>query len=184
MLNKWRGWLLMSVVAVCGANIIGVYEPVRAQEVTYSLENTELANPTSEVTGSIEYNNGYIEGSLYADVNGSEEEFSLGLENATTQPLILDGNGGDYLQLDLNQFLNGQQGQTVQIVSNDSYLDYNSNELLDNFEGGGQLTAEVASTPEPTSSIATVIAVTFGLVVSGKRRKLSAREKMRTAHER
>jgi len=62
MQTNWKVWILSIVAAVGGANIIGVNEPVRAQEVTYTIGSAQLSSGWDVTGGSIEYSNGGIEG--------------------------------------------------------------------------------------------------------------------------
>jgi len=191
MLTNWRVWILTSVAAVGGAYIIGVSEPVRAQQVTYTIDNLVLANDAAIVVqnGSIEYSNGAIDGGSLVlrslrTGEGIVFDFSSS-ENNSEVNFASSPDGQDGLSIYLAGDLTGSAGQEVGILTTSDWMVGNSQGFYDYyFEEGGEVTDAVASTPEPTSSMATIIAVTFGLVVSGKRRKLSAREKKRTGYER
>jgi len=190
MQTKARAWILTSVVAVTGAYIIGVNEPVRAQEVTYNIENAYLTSG-NEVTGSIDYDNGEIVGGTLTidDALYVGDDATGGLDiNKTNSPdqiffFTPQIAGSRYFEITLDEDLTGAEGQTVEIVNSESgYVAEDGYDIP--LESGGDVTDVVASTPEPSSTMGTVLAVTFGLVLRGKRRKLSTREKERIAHER
>jgi len=192
MLTNWRVWILTSVAALGGAYIIGVSEPVRADsDVTYTLENVEIQGGY-DLTGTIVYD------TTDGDISSANVELTSGggdLESSyllAPDPSDSDGiqifelNSGNFGIIQFANPLTGLVNDTVDIdtAANASYVPY-QNGNLNVLEGDvTDAPPETISTPEPTSSIATVIAVTFGLVVSGKRRKLSAREKKHKAHER
>jgi hypothetical protein len=189
MLTNWRVWILTSVAAVGGAYIIGVSEPVRADsDVTYTLENVEIQGGY-DLTGTIVYDttDGDISSANVELTSGGGdlESFSL-LDEYTNDSGITIISGQNYGYITFAKPLTGLVNDTVYIdtAANASFVPYQYGNL--NVSEGDVTDAppETISTPEPTSSIATVIAVTFGLVVSGKRRKLSAREKKRTGYER
>jgi hypothetical protein len=191
MLTNWRVWILTSVAALGGAYIIGVSEPVRADsDVTYTLENVEIQGGY-DLTGTIVYDttDGDISSANVELTSGGGdlESFSLLYEfTADDYRGITIKSGQNYGDIEFAKPLTGLVNDTVDIdtAANASYVPY-QNGNLNVLEGDvTDAPPETISTPEPTSSIATVIAVTFGLVVSGKRRKLSAREKKRTGYER
>jgi len=187
MLTNWRVWNLTTVAAVGGAIIIGVTAPVRAAEVTYTLENAELTNDDA-VTGSLFFDtsdNKITQASISVSSNGTVID-SYGI-NPNDTPVsyevgLTDGSAFTSY-IDLATQLTGAGGQTVQILTNEGLIVLPPNGSQTGYDDyyfqQGSVTDVSAgpssvpgSVPEPSSIMATVTAVTLGVVLRRKKRKV------------
>jgi len=176
MLNTWRVRILTAVVAVGGAYIIGVPLPARAAEVTYNLVSVESAGGV-EVTGYFVYdgsNDTYLSGEATAVENtGQVEYLAVNVPPGTDCCVYYSSQGTDIneIALSFDTDVTGTPGQVLTLQA--SYVIY--------YPGGpysardpivqGEVVA-APSVPESSSILATVTAVTIGVVLRGKKRKI------------
>jgi len=177
MRSKWEVQLLTTVVAVC-AVLYGYVAPVRAAQVTYNIENAELANGWA-VTGSIDFDNveGILDGgSVNVNEGGGDDEvfdiYSDGvaygvalLNQSKTQSLVITtGIGSSPYNL------TGTPGEEEPINAPESYLylGYSADTIA--FDSG--YVTDGPSVPEPSSIMATVTAVTLGVGLRRMKRKV------------
>jgi len=178
MLNNWRVRILTAVVAVGGAYIIGVPLPARAAEVTYNLVSVESAGGV-EVTGYFVYdgsNDTYLSGEATAVKNtGQVDYLAVDVPPGTDCCVYYGSQGTDIDEIDLtfDTDVTGTPGQVLTLQA--SYVIY--------YPGAGSpysardpiVQGEVVaapSVPESSSILATVTAVTIGVVLRGKKRKI------------
>jgi len=180
--TKWRVWILTTVAAVGGAYILGVTAPVRAASVvTYTLENAELIGG-DDVTGSIDYD---VEDEeiLGADLtisstSGSEVEVIDTVIDADRSSVSFSGSGGISF-LAVASDLTGAAGQEVAIDTEESYISepgYTVAFVQGSVTDGS---AGPSSVPEPSSIMATVTAVTLGVVLRRMKRGAALLERQR-----
>jgi len=167
------------VAAVGGASILGMTAPVRAASVvTYTLENAELADG-DDVTGSIYFDvaNDVITGAnLTVESNNVPVDFFSALAGTgSATSVVLEDQQGYNAEIALTTALTGDVGEDVPLVT------YNNNDSL-TIPGEGEVefaqgsvsdgSAGPSSVPEPSSILATVTAVTLGVVLRAKKRKV------------
>jgi len=177
MRSKWEVQLLTTVVAVC-AVLYGNVAPVRAAQVTYNIENAELANGWA-VTGSIDFDNvegQLVGGSVNVNEGGGDEEvfdmlsygfaYAVALSNQSeTQIMVIDtGIGDDIVSL------TGSPGEEEPINTEHSSVIVGTTGDQYAFDSG--YVTDGPSVPEPSSIMATVTAVTLGVGLRRMKRKV------------
>jgi len=176
MRSKWEVQLLTTVVAVC-AVLYGVQAPVRAAQVTYNLENAELANGWA-VTGSIDFDTvaGKLDGgsvSVY-EGGGDVELFDVDSEDGASFEDLTNTTGTQIIQLVVGNpsiyDLTGTPGEEAPLNTSNSLLSIKSTSAVYRFGTGS--VSDGPSVPEPSSIMATVTAVTLGVVLRRKKRKV------------
>jgi hypothetical protein len=175
MRSKWEVQLITTVVAV-SAVLYGYVAPVRAAQVTYNLENAELANGWS-VTGSIEYepSGGIIDGGSVSVIEGGGEAVVIDNYEGPGKPyeVILEDNDDSLvMQLETGTEggvypLTGNAGESAPIIVY-SYIGTGDGIVL--FVSG--YVTDGPSVPEPSSIMATVTAVTIGVGLRRMKRKV------------
>jgi len=164
------------VAAVGGAYILGVTAPVRAASVvTYTLENAELAGG-DDVTGSIDFEvaNEEITGAnLIVSYNGSPVDVYDQVYGGDATLVYVEDGFGDTSQIQFASDLTGAAGEDVAIATY-SGIFYVPGIGVDYFVQGSVTdgSAGPSSVPEPSSIMATVTAVTLGVVLRAKKRKV------------
>jgi len=185
IVTNWRVWILTTVAAVGGAYVLGVTAPVRAASVvTYTLENAELADG-DDVTGSIYFDvaNDEITGANLNLVNPSDgdvldeyTEYDPG--DATAHSFsVVPQTGGYVTEITLINDLTGGIGDAEYLnngsevfvpIGGDEYINPGASVNV----GSAGPSSVPGSVPEPSSIMATVTAVTLGVVLRRKKRKV------------
>jgi len=176
--TKWREWILTTVAAVGGAYILGVTAPVRAASVvTYTLENVQLQNG-DDVTGSLTLSLGtqdYISAVnlTVSDAGSTVDEYTSVIASNAGTYIGVGDIYNDSASILLVSDLTGAAGEDVAFATPTSELylpDYGVDHLLQGSVSDGS--AGPSSVPEPSSIMATVTAVTLGVVLRRMKRKV------------
>jgi len=167
------GWIQISVAALIPASILfGQPGQVRAAVVTYNLD--DVTSSLGDITGSFEFDttsDSFDGGSVtVTNASGGSVFSNVQLDQSESdRNYVQFGNSGQmevYLALDNNI---GSSTVTDGIITtNDSGLYYGGNV----YDVTGGEVVQAASVPEPSSILATVTAVTLGVVLRWKKRKI------------
>jgi hypothetical protein len=167
------GWIQISVAALIPASILfGQPGLVRAASVTYNLDN--VTSSIGDITGSFEFdpsNDSFDGGSVtVTDTSDANDDFTVQLDqlNSNTSYVQFGDSGEKEVFLALDNSLESSPVTDTIKTTNDSGL-YDNGGVY-NVTGGEVV--EAASVPEPSSILATVTAVTLGVVLRWKKRKI------------
>jgi len=145
---------------------------VRAASVTYNLDN--VTSSIGDITGSFEFdpsNRSFDGGSVTVTSASGSTVFSnvqLDQSDSNTHYVQFGDTGVMEVYLALDNSLESSPVTDTIETTNDSGLSYQG--TVYNVTGGEVV--EAASVPEPSSILATVTAVTLGVVLRWKKRKI------------